>query len=73
MPYRDDAKQDTSMQGTSQIRVQNMPTSADLVDEVKGMYRVLELISESGTNGYGKERPSGSWRIPPHWLIWYPS
>lgn len=26
----------------------------DLADGVKGMYRVLELISESGSNGNGK-------------------
>lgn len=26
----------------------------DLVDEVTGMYRLLDLISESGSNGYGK-------------------
>ena len=31
----------------------------DLADEVKGMYRLLDLISESGSNGYGKE-PSNS-------------
>ncbi|KAH8979281.1 hypothetical protein EDB92DRAFT_1980226 [Lactarius akahatsu] len=36
---------------TSQIRVKNA-TSIDLADEVKGMYRVLDLISESGSNGY---------------------
>lgn len=73
MPYRDDAKEDLSMQGTSQIRVQDVPTSPDLADEVKGMYRVLDLISESGTNGYGEERPSRSWSTPLHCLIWYPS
>jgi hypothetical protein len=42
------------MQGTSQIQVKHAPTSADLADEVKGMYRVLDLINESGTNGSGK-------------------
>lgn len=41
------------MQGTSQNQVKNAPT-ADLADEVKGMYRVLDLISESGTNASGK-------------------
>ena len=32
----------------------NAATSVDLANEVKGMYRVLDLINESGTNGYGK-------------------
>ena len=66
---RDEARQDLRiqcpLQGPSQIQVNSArcaPTSesqaADLADEVKGMYRVLELISESGTNGSGKGRPS---------------
>jgi hypothetical protein len=42
------------MQGTPQIQVKNAPTSVDLADEVKGMYHVLDLISESGTNASGK-------------------
>jgi len=54
VPHRDDDNQDSAMQAASQIRVENAPTSADLADEVRGMYRVLDLISESGTNGYGK-------------------
>ena len=42
------------LQGTSQIHAKNTPsTSADLANEVKGMYRVLDLISESGTNASG--------------------
>ncbi|KAI9443823.1 hypothetical protein H4582DRAFT_1807697 [Lactarius indigo] len=28
------------------------PTPVDLADQVKGMYRLLDLISESGSNGY---------------------
>ena len=32
-------------------------TSVDLANEVKGMYRLLDLISESGCNGYGKNPP----------------
>jgi hypothetical protein len=32
-------------------------TSVDLADEVKGMYRLLDLISESGSSGYGKNLP----------------
>jgi hypothetical protein len=38
------------------------PASApvDLADKVKGMYRLLDLISESGSNGYGMNpRPLG--------------
>ena len=43
------------LEGTSQLYVPNAPsTPADLADEVKGMYRVLDLISESGTNASGK-------------------
>ena len=30
-------------------------TPVDLADEVKGMYRLLELIRESGSNGYCKK------------------
>jgi hypothetical protein len=30
--------------------------SMDPVKAVKGMYRLLDLISESGSNGYGKGR-----------------
>ena len=29
----------------------------DLAPAVKRMYRLLELINESGSNGYGKEPP----------------
>ena len=28
-------------------------TSSDLVWKIKGMYRLLDLIGESGSNGYG--------------------
>ena len=28
----------------------------DLAGQVKGMYRLLDLIGESGSNGYGKRR-----------------
>ncbi|KAH9054525.1 hypothetical protein EDB87DRAFT_1580466 [Lactarius vividus] len=49
VPHR--VEQNSRMQGTSQIRVNNA-TSIDLADEVKGMYRVLDLVSESGSNGY---------------------
>ena len=31
-----------------------VPTSIDLVGKVKGMYRLLDLIEESGSNGYGE-------------------
>jgi len=31
------------------------PPTLDLADGVEGMYRVLDLISESGGNGYGTE------------------
>ncbi|KAH9022040.1 hypothetical protein EDB84DRAFT_1678539 [Lactarius hengduanensis] len=34
------------------------PFPVDLAAEVKGMYRLLDLINESGSNGFGKE-PSG--------------
>ena len=31
-----------------------VPTSIDLAGKVKGMYRLLDLIEESGSNGYGE-------------------
>ena len=31
-----------------------VPTSTDLAGKVKGMYRLLELTKESGSNGYGE-------------------
>jgi hypothetical protein len=31
------------------------PPSMDLAQEIKGMYRLLDLISESGSNGCGNE------------------
>ncbi|KAH9016242.1 hypothetical protein EDB85DRAFT_1898280 [Lactarius pseudohatsudake] len=52
VPRRGGVKQNSRMEGTSQIRVRNAQTSVDLADEVKGMYRVLDLINESGSNGY---------------------
>ncbi|KAH9026661.1 hypothetical protein EDB84DRAFT_1589144 [Lactarius hengduanensis] len=52
VPHRGGVKQNSRMEGTSQIRVKNAQTSVDLADEVKGMYRVLDLINESGSNGY---------------------
>ncbi|KAH8993667.1 hypothetical protein EDB83DRAFT_2304539 [Lactarius deliciosus] len=52
VPHRGGVKQNSRMKGTSQIRVKNAQTSVDLADEVKGMYRVLDLINESGSNGY---------------------
>ncbi|KAI9453856.1 hypothetical protein BJY52DRAFT_1189313 [Lactarius psammicola] len=64
-PPGGDVKQDFGIQGTSHIqdrdrnRVRNndnaAPISVDLADEIKGMYRLLDLISESGSNGYGKD------------------
>lgn len=29
----------------------------DLAPSVKGLYRLLDLINESGSNGYGEEPP----------------
>ena len=31
------------------------PLLMDLAEEIKGMYRLLDLISESGSNGCGNE------------------
>jgi hypothetical protein len=31
------------------------PLALDLAEEITGMYRLLDLISESGSNGCGKE------------------
>ena len=33
------------------------PLPMDLADKVKGMYRLLDLVSESGSNGCGNEHP----------------
>ena len=35
-----------------------VPTLTDLSGKVKGMYRLLDLIEESGSNGYGEWRSS---------------
>jgi hypothetical protein len=35
-------------------------TPLDPVELVKGMYRLLDLIGESGSNGYGRKRFSES-------------
>ncbi|KAH9023071.1 hypothetical protein EDB83DRAFT_2527400 [Lactarius deliciosus] len=35
-----------------------VPTLVDLADEVKGMYRLLDLVSESVGDGYGKDPSS---------------
>ena len=55
--------QDSGVLGTSQIQVKDDDDLAsipvDLAGEVEGMYRLMDLISESGSNGYGKE-PSNS-------------
>jgi hypothetical protein len=29
----------------------------DLVEEIRGMYRLLDLVNESGSNGCGNEHP----------------
>jgi hypothetical protein len=31
-----------------------VPTLTDLAGKVRGMYRLLDLIEESGSNGYGE-------------------
>ncbi len=50
------------MLGASQIQARNdyelAPIPVDLADDVEGMYRLMDLISESGSNGYGKEPSS---------------
>ena len=35
-----------------------VPTLIDLAEKLKGMYRLLDLIEESGSNGYGEWRSS---------------
>ncbi|KAI9443933.1 hypothetical protein H4582DRAFT_2125919, partial [Lactarius indigo] len=54
VPHRGGVRKNsrTQTRSTSQIRVKNAQASVDLADEVKGMYRVLDLINESGSNGY---------------------
>ena len=43
------------------------PVPADLADEVEGMYRLMDLVSESGSNGYGKE----PFLFPPGHRHWF--
>ena len=40
---------------TTQSNGNIQPLPLDLAMAVKGMYRLLDLINESGSNGYGKE------------------
>jgi hypothetical protein len=50
--------QDVEMLDVPQIQAKNdvdlEPIPVDLADEVEGMYRLMDLISESGSHGYGK-------------------
>jgi hypothetical protein len=58
--------------GTSQIQVKKdedfAPIPVDMADEVEGMYRLMDLISESGSNGYGKDTLRSLWVYDT--LIW---
>ena len=58
-PSDDDMKQDLEVLDAHQIQATNDDDLAtipgDLADEVEGMYRLMDLISESGSNGYGKD------------------
>ncbi|KAH9059728.1 hypothetical protein EDB87DRAFT_1831890 [Lactarius vividus] len=53
-----DGEQDLGVLDVSQTQIQDMnddelaPIPVDLADEVEGMYRLMDLISESGSNGY---------------------
>jgi hypothetical protein len=51
--------QDVEMLDGLQIQAKNdvdlEPIPVDLADEVEGMYRLMDMISESGSHGYGKE------------------
>ncbi|KAI9434861.1 hypothetical protein H4582DRAFT_2080533 [Lactarius indigo] len=55
-PPGGDIKQDSGIKDGDQNRVKNNgnPTTTliDLANEVKDMYRLLDLVSESGSNGY---------------------
>lgn len=52
------------IQAKSDVDIESIPV--DLADEVEGMYRLMDLISESGSHGYGKE-PFKSYGHP--WLL----
>ena len=58
-PSNNDIKQDLEVLGAPQIQATNdddlAPIPGDLADEVEGMYRLMDLISESGSNGYGED------------------
>jgi hypothetical protein len=47
------------------------PPNRDLAEEIKGMYRLLDLVSESGSNGCGNDHFRGSERAT-EGLIFYP-
>ena len=40
-----------------ETKVNPQPPLLDLAPAVKGMFRLLDLINESGSNGYGNELP----------------
>lgn len=58
-PSGSGSMQDVEMLDAPQIQAENdvdvEPIPVDLADEVEGMYRLIDLISESGSHGYGKE------------------
>ena len=59
--------QDVEMLDAPQIQTKNdvdvEPIPNDLADEVEGMYRLMDLISESGSHGYGKRPFNGHPRL----------
>ena len=59
--------QDVEMLDAPQIQAKNdvdvEPIPIDLADEVEGMYRLMDLISESGSHGYGKRPFNGHPRL----------
>ena len=69
-PSGSNVKIDLEVPGEHQIQKNDddlAPIPVDLADEVEGMYRLMDLISESGSNGYGKEHFKFSGGLP-HWF-----
>lgn len=58
-PSGSELMRDLEMLDAPQVKAKNdvdlAPIPNDLADEIEGMYRLMDLISESGSHGYGKE------------------
>ena len=65
--HPDESVTDNRLHPPDDGQPQAIPQPVDLADRVKGMYRLLALIGESGSNGYGKTLLSCN----NHWFMSY--